>query len=293
MVRVYEVTIRNADSSAALQDAMKQVLTRSTGQRGAGTDPALSQIVANAARYVQSYRSAPGGATQVIFDGAAIERDIVAAGRAVWQRERPFTLVVLNPPLSGAAAESARRTLEEAAEARGLPISLVPMSVVDSTGNELGRDVLMQSAQRFGGDAVLVGRGNSAALNSQWLWTLHSSLSSENFTGTLDAGVNGAVDALARSQGESQSLGEAEAIVQVRDVKSLSDYAAVGRLLDSVPGVRKSTLEEADGTTATFRVLVRGGADTLDRALANSSRLERSAEAATGTDARLIYQLRP
>src|SRR5687767_4341316 len=88
MVRVYEVTVRNADSSAALQDAMRQVLARTTGQRDAGTDPALGQVVANAARYVQAYRSAPGGATQIVFDGAAIERDIVAAGRAVWQRER-------------------------------------------------------------------------------------------------------------------------------------------------------------------------------------------------------------
>jgi Uncharacterized protein conserved in bacteria (DUF2066) len=290
-VRVYEVNIRNADSSAALQDAMRQVLTRSTGRRDAGTDPALGTIVANAARYVQAYRPASGGVTQVVFDGAAIERDIVTAGRSVWPRERPFTLVVLNPPLTGSSAEAARRVLEEAAEARGLPISLVPMTVVDSTGNALGRDVLMQAAQRFGGDAVLVGRTDSPSANSQWQWTLHSNFTSDSsFIGPLDAGINSAVDALARTQEESFGAAETETVVQVSEVKSLVDYATVGRLLDSVPGVRKSTLEEADGTTATFRVLVRGGAETLGRALANSPRLERSAEA---DSSRLTYQLRP
>jgi hypothetical protein len=285
-VRVYEASVRSVDATAAAQDAMRQVLVRATGRRDAGSDPALSGLVTNATRYVRSTRTSEG-VTQIAFDGAAIERDVAAAGRSVWDSVRPFTIVVLNPPLSGPAADAARRTLEEVGEARGLPVALLPMAVADGAGNELAGDVLLQSAQRVGGDAVLVGRTEGSAPNGIWQWTLVTDYARENWTGPFDAGVNGAADALARVQGATQQLTEADALVEVSGVATLADYAAVERTLAELPGVRRSGLEEAAGTTATFRVLIRGGADAVVHALANSPRLTQ-----TGTaNARLTYQL--
>ena len=79
---------------------------------------------------------------------------------------------------------------------------------------------------------------------------------------------------------------DSPAIVQVTGVETLKDYAAVGRLLASVDGVRRVDVTEANGPLVTFRVLVRGGGATLDRALAGSSQLTQSAT----SGGRLIYE---
>ena len=71
---------------------------RATGRTEAGADPALASIVADAAHYMQSSRTAQDGATRVVFDGAALATAITAAGRSLWDSSRPFTLVVLSPP---------------------------------------------------------------------------------------------------------------------------------------------------------------------------------------------------
>ena len=272
IVRVYEANVASAESSAALQEAMRQVLVRATGRRDAGNDPSLSGIVADASRYVRQFRPS-NGATEVVFDSEALELAISAAGRSVWERERPFTLVVLYPPLTPEATEGARNELEDAASERGLPVSVVPISLVDASGVELDRADLLRSAQRFGGDAVLVGRNEGRG--ARWMWTLHGPVASESWSGSIAAGVHGAVDALARSEDVSFAMAEAEALIAVDGVASLVDYANVGRLLDAVPGVRNVDLEEAISSTVTFRVLVRGGADGLAQQLTGSTQLTR------------------
>ncbi len=289
IVRVYEVDVRGTPSPSLLQDAMRQTLVRATGRREAADDPALAALVADPSSYVRSYRTSEDGVTRVVFDGAAIERDIVAAGRGVWGSERPFTLIVLSPPPGGAAGDAARVTLEETALVRGLPVSLVPIALTDSTGNELDRETLLRTAQRLGGDAVLVGRGNGAALHGQWQWTLHTSFSSESWTGSLEDGVHGAADAFARVLDTSLAPVEMETLIEVRGVTTLTDYATVGRLLDSLPGVSRASLVEADGTSVTFGVHVRGGAEAIDQALDGSARLVRAGAA----NARLVYEYRP
>lgn len=289
-VRVYEADIRGEASGPALQDAMRRVLVRATGRRDAATDPALSGLVADATRYVQSSRKAANGATHVVFDGSALEQAIASAGRNVWEADRPFTLVVFYPPLGGAALESARLELDRSADNRGLPINLAPVPVVDATGAELPREAVLQGAQRVGGDAVLIARGDGAATHGVWQWTLQTAYGSESWTGPLDAGVNGAVDAMTRVQQDAGgTMPELEAFVQVNGVSTLNDYAAVGRLLEGIPGTRRVSVSETSGDTATFSVLVRGGADAVDRALSGSSRLARGGAA----NGQLLYTYRP
>jgi hypothetical protein len=290
VVRLYDVQIKGDASGPAVQDAMRRVLVRATGRREAASDPALSAIVTDASRYVQSSTRAANGETRVSFDGAALEQAIGSAGRSVWDRERPFTLVVFYPPLGGTAAEAARLEVEKAAESRGLPISLAPVAVVDANGAELPRDAVLQGAQRLGGDAVLIARGDSAALNGVYQWTLQTQYATENWNGALDAGVNGAVDALARVQDSAAPLAELEALIQVNGVTTLSDYAAVSRLLEGIPGTRRVNLAEVNGGAATFSVLVRGGAEAVDRALSSSARLARAGSAGGG---QLAYEYRP
>jgi hypothetical protein len=288
-VRVYDVEIKGEAAGPAVQDAMRRVLVRATGRRESAADPAFAALVTDAARYVQSSRKVSGGSTLVTFDGAAVEQAITAAGRSVWDKERPFTFVVFVPALTPKDIEAARGDLDRAAESRGLPINLAPVPVVDANGVELPREAVLQSAQQLGGDAVLIGRGDSATNPGSFQWTLQTQFGSESWTGPLEAGPNGAADALTRAQEATAGSPELEAVVQVSGVSSLNDYAAVSRLLEGIPGQKRVTVAETNGSTATFNVLVRGGADTVGRVLGNSPRLAR-AGAANG---QLLYTYRP
>src|ERR1700730_9329920 len=287
--RVYEVDLKGGQSPASLQDAMREALVRTTGRRESATDPALANVISEAQNYVKSYSPTTRGQSQVIFDGVAVERAIVAAGRSVWDRNRPFTLVVLYPPLARTADDAARAELEQAAIARGLPVTVVPLSPVDAAGNDLGREAFMQMAQRYGGDAVLVGRGDAGSVNGQLQWTLHTNFSSESWSGPLAAGINGAVDTMASVQGGSLAQTEASARVEIEGVPTLADYANVERLLESVPGVRRANVSAASGNAVMFDVVARGGGDAISHALAGSTHLARS----DASSARLAYQYRP
>jgi uncharacterized protein len=287
-VRVYEVDL-DGQSVTAVQNAMRQALVRATGRRESADDPALASLVADAARYVQSYTSGPRGEPRVVFDGAAVGRAIDAAGRSVWDRERPFTLVVLYPPPERNAADAARGELEHTATERGLPISVIPLAVVDASGAALGSDALLQAAQRYGGDQILVGRADAGVPPGQLQWTLYTrATESQSWTGPLSAGIDHTVDLLSPPPGVAPAQTEAATRVRVEGVAGLSDYAAVQRLLQSVPGVRRADVAEVDSRSATFEVELRGGAAALESELAASTRLVRVA----GT-APLVYRYQP
>ena len=288
-MRVYEVDV-DGQSPAALQDAMRQALVRATGRRDAADDPALAELIADAPHYVKAYVTGPRGESQVQFDGAAVEHAINAAGRSVWDRERPFTLVVLDPPRARAAADAARGELERVAAERGLPISLIPLSVTDSAGSPLGADALLQAAQRYGGDQILVGRGEDAGEGGTLQWTLYTRTRSESWNGPLGGAIDHTVDLLVPQQAASLAQAESSARVAIEGVSSLADYAAVTRLLQSAPGVRRANIVAAEGDSVVFDVTARGGDAGLEQALAGSARLVRSTTGAAGTTFR--YQPR-
>ena len=288
-VDIYRVSVPASDIEAEAQAGMRQVLVRATGRLDAAADPALAPLVAGAARYVLSVSGAEDGAVQVAFNGPAIAAQIIADHRSVWDVDRPFTIVVLAPPPTGAADNAARQSLDQIALGRGLPIALVPLDVTDASGQPLSDGTLLDAAERLGGDAVLVGRSDTTQPSDVWHWTLVTGISSESWNGTFADGINGATDALARAQGGSIAGGVQPANVAVVGVQTLADYAAVEQMLVDLPGVQSSGLVEADGATATFRVFIQGGAPAVESALAHSQRLER-----TGTvDAPITYRLRP
>jgi hypothetical protein len=288
-VRVYEVDVVG-QSASAVQGAMREALVRATGRREAVDDPAFAALIADAGKYVKSYATGPRGEQQVVFDGAAVEQAIAAAGRSVWERERPFTLVVLDPPRARASADGARAELERVAAERGLPISLIPLSLADANGNALPADALMQAAQRYGGDELLIGRGADGGPDSVLQWTLYTHSQSATWSGPLAAGVEHTVDLLVPQQGASLADTDADTRVQIQGVNSLAAYAAVERLLESVPGVRRASIAGADPGSVTFQVTARGGAAGLEQALTGAAHLARVAAAADG---RLVYRYQP
>lgn len=288
-VRVYEVDLAER-SGTALQEAMRVALVRATGRRESADDPALAAIVAQAPKYVSGYTSGPRGEPQVVFDGPGLQQAISAAGRTVWDLERPFTLVVLDPPRSRAQAEAARAELERAAAARGLPISLIPLPLTDPAGKPLDAAALLDAAQKYGGDEVLIGRGDAnAAADAALQWTLYAHGTSESWSGPLTAGIDHTVDYLVPQQASGAQLADSEVQVEVAGVRTLTDYATVTRLLQATPGVRHAAVLGADPASVLLAVTVRGGASGLSQGLQGQNHL-----IPAGSDAgRALFRYQP
>jgi len=276
-VRVYDVIVPRSDASQAASEAVRVALVRATGNRNAAADPALAAIVADASRYVVAIRPAAGGAQEVSLDGPGIDRAIQSAGQFLWPRERPLTLIVLEGAQPATDSELTRRSVEAIANARGLPVAVVPANTLGvAIAGEPSRELLLPAARRLGADAVLVGRQTGANVSELWQWSLVSEGTSESWTGALDAGIDGAVDAFTRAADDAATAPpELDALVAITGVASLRDFAAVSQALARVPGLKRVGLEEASGDTAIFRVAVGGGAEAVGSALESQGRFQR------------------
>ena len=164
-VPVFQVDV-TGQSAPALQQAMRAALVRATGRRESASDPVFGGLITDAPKYVQGYDRGPQGELQVLFNAAAVAKTIAALDRSVWDPNRPFTLVVIYPPPDQADQAGDQAGLEQAAEQRGLPISIVPLPVADDSGNLLPRESLLEMAHRYGAEQVLIGRPPVAALPS-------------------------------------------------------------------------------------------------------------------------------
>jgi hypothetical protein len=290
---LYQATAPLADRSessqtAAFQSAMKIVLIRVTGRRGADEDPALDALVANARRYVQQYRTTPDNQVVVSFDGAAIERWLTQNGQPLWGHERPMTMIwlaVQSGPQAGAVITAAdtselKTSIDAEAQARGVPL-LWP-SAADLQRNHLDSGglasapatTLAEIGRRLGADATLVGRANGNTLSANVRWTHLFQDRTSEFSGALD-GVDRAADLYAGMFAASGTLAPAD--IEVSGVEDLKDYAAVQSYLESLTFISHVSVIALSGDTVRFRLASRGGADTLQRMLTLNGRLQPSA----------------
>lgn len=274
-----------AGQTEAFQAAMKTVLVRVTGRRSAADDPALAPLVANARRYVQQYRGGADNQVWVSFDGPAIERWLTQNGQPLWGHERPTTFVWLTAqtgPQSGSvitADNTSELKLAIDAEAawRGLPL-LWP-SAGDLQKNRLdyasvsgaAQSTLAEIGRRAGAEGMLIGRaaGASAAANVRWTH-LFQDRSSE-FSGPLE-GVNRAADLYAELFAASGTLVPID--IEVAGVRDLREYANVQTYLESLTFISHVSVIALTGDSIRFRLMTRGGAESLHRALTLNGRLQ-------------------
>jgi hypothetical protein len=296
-VRVFEVNVSSqTDAAVQAQAGLRQVLVRATGARDAANDPALAGILAQAQQYVIATRPAGTGSNllTLVFDAAALERDITAAGRSLWASERPLLLVVLTGGPAAGAFETRRQVegaLDAASGRRGQPIRVArPEALSLPATGDIAADSALAAAQRLGADAVVVGYGDAVPTGGSWRWTLTAPGVSESWTGALDEGVNGAADIFARSAQAFAALPELSILVEIEGVPSLREYARVSDALAAAAGVRSVQLAEAAGSRATFAVVTRGGADALQGSLATNASFERAEPQAGGA---VAYRFRP
>lgn len=293
-VRVYEVNVASqADAAVQAQSGLRQVLVRATGAREAANDPALASVLAQADQYVIARRpAATGNATTLVFDAAALERDVTAAGRTIWASERPLLLIVLTGGPATGVFETRRQVegaLDAVANRRGQPIRVARPEALNlpATG-DIAADAALAAAQRLGADAVIIGYGDAVTNGGPWRWVLTAPSISETWNGPLEEGVNASADVFARNAQVFAAQPETTLLVEVEGVPSLKEYARVSDALGTAAGVRSVQLAEVANTRATFTVVTRGGADALQTSLGAS--FERIDPKAGGT---IAFRLHP
>ncbi len=298
---LYSVTVPyTGDNEAAFRQAMRDVLVRVTGRRDAPELENLAPLVAQAARYVTSFRRAAGNQLSVSFDGSAIENAIDASGLAFWGNDRPVTLVWLALDRGGgrrALVSSSDTSVEKSridadAARRGLPI------VWPDAGDDLVRamqqawsgnhDALVDAGRRYGADGVLIGRARQATAGRYTVdWNFSSSGRVATAAGELEAGTGLAAEQYASVYASRGAAQRSEQIVTVTGIGSLEAYATAMRTLAKLAPVRGVSVDEVTPDAVSFRVNVRGDPGALSQAILRDGRLQ------AVDSGRLIYALSP
>jgi hypothetical protein len=298
---LYSVTVPNTgDNEAAFRSAMSDILVRVTGRPDAPGLENLAPLVAQASRYVVSYRRAAGNQLTVTFDGTAIENAVDASGLAFWGNERPVTLVWLaidrgsgRRALVSASDTSAEKTRIDAnAERRGLPL------VWPDAGDDLVRAMqqawsgdhaaLIDAARRYGADGVLIGRARQSSPGATSVdWSFSTAGLAASAAGELEAGPALAAERYASIYASRGAAQRSEQLVTVTGIGTLEAYAAALRTLSRLAPVRGVAVDEVTPDAVSFLVNVRGDPEALHQAILRDGRLH-------AVDAgRLIYALSP
>ena len=282
---LYEATVpADRGQAAAFQDAMREVIVRVTGERDGDSAASLADLITNAQRYVQKYRSLPGGKVAIGFDGSKLESVIAAAGRPVWGRDRPATLVWLavddsagRRHLVGANDEGdLKAAVDAAAESRGLPLIWPRLDSTDST-RVSAADVwsgsnqrLIEAGARYRADAVLIGKLSGGSGD----WTLIAAGETSAIRGGPADGVQALADRLAAILAAPNTEPTERATLDISGVNSLAAYADLIATLEASSLIRGIAVNELAGDRVVLTVNVRGSPDRLRRALATQRRFE-------------------
>jgi hypothetical protein len=293
---LYE-TAQPVDGSrdAAFVEALKTVLVRVSGQRDAAQR--VGAEVNDPRKYVQRFGFTAENVLEVGFDSASVDRLLSNAGLPIWGRERPATVVMFGAEdgggwrwLASDTPAQERDAIERVARQRGLPLKWPVMDAQERAAASSDAPGLLQTADRYGADAVLLGRSRGGVVQ----WTLLSKDGAAQATGGIEDGVHLAADTFAQVFAASaSSLGSV--IVEVGGISNLDAYAATLNYLEGMTLVRGVSLEQVTGEKMRFRLAVRGDAATLRRAIALDRRLVPLDAADGSPDAgdRLAFRYQP
>ncbi len=317
--------------------ALAQVVVKLTGNRAVPELPSLSGFMARAVSLVQQFHYEELPATNpalieegykrqlvVSFDGEAISQALIDAEVPLWGRTRSEVVVWLAIEdresrylLAANTSLELESHLSEQSSRRGLPLILPLMDLEDR--RDLGfadvwgdfRQNIMSASQRYGADAVLVGRlFRSRQGIWQARWSLHQTMAgtiesdywSSNGNDQLEAltlGVDGAADLVSQRYAQLFSATSADSILlTVTGVKDLAGYARAMKYLESLDIVTNVEVDKVFADQVLFRLALRGDTTGLERAVSLGDTLFQSQEAVMpGNDVAngraFLYQLLP
>jgi hypothetical protein len=250
-----------AGRAAAAADALRQVVVRVTGRSAAAADPGLQPLYDGSTKWVQTYRSVPGGQVAVSFDAALVDAALAKAGQHVWGRERPKVLAIVDGPVP--LLPAARRDLQAAGLLRGLPVVFPETDAEPPADVREGRPEALQAVGRaFGAEVVLVVHMSAASVSSVWL--------GPGGAGSATGALADVFQTLADRIGAAQAVPVVEngrLLVVVHHVNDLQALVTVTTALSALPSVRSVTLESVVAATVKLRLGAGADAAGLRKAL--------------------------
>jgi hypothetical protein len=269
-VAVYQATVplagpAEADRNAAFGDALRTAAVRASGQRDAGTRPAVASAAADPTRYVQQYSTTADRMLKVGFEPAAMDRLLQQAGLPFWPLERPLTQVYLVVPAVAGGARALvasdrvpeRADLDRAAQARGLPVAW-PVQTVPAAQVQA---MVAGSAAPPSGRSVLAGVSDGTTV----AWRYYDGGSGARVDGPVAAGADLAADVLAARYAPPSTRGNSTATLRIGGIGDVRDYAGLLDYLGSLSLVRAVAVRDVDGGTVGLDVTLRGDVELLGR----------------------------
>lgn len=265
---------------AAFSLAMAQVLTRVTGLRNAPALPEAAPILEQANAFVQQYTYRPESRLWVAFDGVALERTLLAAKLPVWNRDRPAIVVWLAVDWGGgrsliAATDDGpvKAQVEAVARDRGLPLiwplldsrDLAVANATDIWGGY--GDKVQAASQRYGADAVLVGRLRGGPGQRLFgTWDFQSGSDTQRWRGGLSDGPHQVADFLVSRLATSASAASM-AVITVSEIADVADYGDTLNYLQRLSLVEAVRVLQIQGDTVVFELDLLGDRGRLRRAI--------------------------
>jgi hypothetical protein len=284
----------------AYDRALAQVVARITGTRDVLGPGELETLFPDPARYVLQFRPGEDDTLWVTLDGATIERVLMSAGHSVWGSDRPLTLVWLAVDWGGgereiiASADAQRSDAEarsidrnrllrervqEAADARGIPVSF-PLMDIEDLESVTFSDVwggfdeqLLAASRRYAASSVLVGRIRPGP-GQRNRWSHYFGGEQREWGGEPEEVVNLLADALGSQFAISPNEQLASIPVIVSGIDSVLAYGTIHAWLQNLALVRELSVETVSGDRVRFLVKAHGDRERLRRALESARHLE-------------------
>ena len=337
-----EVPVKTQERAERLDvypGALSQVIVKLSGDRTVPELLQLEGIISSARSMVQQYhyRKLPEEGYLALkeegyryllvvrFDGETLTQSLVKAGIPLWGSTRPEVLLWLAVEdrearylLATNASLELEASLNDFSRRRGLPLLLPLLDLEDQM--HLGyadvwgdfRQTILDASQRYGADAVLVGR-LYRPFDGPWQarWSLYhhddvarwkeEGLSQEQ---VLAGGIEGASDRLAQRYAQLFTPEtEGQISLTVTDINGLASYARTKQYLESLDVVAGVQVTEVFSDEVLFKLDMRGDLPGLERAIGLGNTLRRvagvqqfnnvTAESEAAGNKAIIYQLLP
>ncbi|AYO19038.1 DUF2066 domain-containing protein [Vibrio owensii] len=301
----------------ARQQGMQDVIVRATGSQSSLSNPVIKKAVGSSSRYISQlgYGQIDGQSSlKMLFNSGQIRSLLTQAQLPLWSPNRANILVWMveeqgyDRTITWEHSDStSAATLRDAAQARGLPITMPVGDFDDVTGVNVSDlwgdfvDPISQASQRYPVDAVLIVRVQGDKIR----WTLYdqspAQLSeskqsprsgSASGANAIPAMVGGIADYYAKKSAVVVSSKSSEAIdVKVLSVSSAMDFFELENSLTKLSSVAGAEIKRIQGNQVTLTIHLLASQQAFEQEVASIRSLEVTEDPMAGMEEVVPAQL--
>ena len=301
----------------ARQQGMQDVIVRATGSQSSLSNPVIKKAVGSSSRYISQlgYGQMDGQSSlKMLFNSGQIRSLLTQAQLPLWSQNRANILVWMveeqgyDRTITWEHSDStSAATLRDAAQARGLPITMPVGDFDDVTGVNVSDlwgdfvDPISQASQRYPVDAVLIVRVQGDKIR----WTLYdqspAQLSeskqsprsgSASGANAIPAMVGGIADYYAKKSAVVVSSKSSEAIdVKVLSVSSAMDFFELENSLTKLSSVAGAEIKRIQGNQVTLTIHLLASQQAFEQEVSSIRSLEVTEDPMAGMEEVVPAQL--